>query len=230
MKLLEVKKSQLVSRSRSNPRFNRRLRSKVSNNTRDYQLIDMNKLFKKDILEVGLPVKGETDDYVVTISYEGVIATLKQYLKTEKLELRLVVKALVSNFNNKDVFINCNCPDFRYRMNFWSTVNRFNANNPEMRPSKITNPDDNLGSTCKHGQLILNNTGWALKVASVINNYIKFMKLRNRNLYDKIISPALYDEEPEEVVDKNQLSLFDDEPVEEQPTEKQPGEVEDEQV
>lgn len=230
MKLLEVKKSQLVSRSRSNPRFNRRLRSKVSNNTRDYQLIDMNKLFKKDILEVGLPVKGETDDYVVTISYEGVIATLKQYLKTEKLELRLVVKALVSNFNNKDVFINCGCPDFQYRFNFWSTVNRFNANNPEMRPSKITNPDDNLGSTCKHGQLILNNTGWALKVASVINNYIKFMKLRNRNLYDKIISPALYDVEPEEDINKNQLSIFDEEPVEEQPTKEQPGEVEDEQV
>ena len=213
MELLEVKKNQLVSRSRSNPRFNRRLRSKISSNTKDYQTIDMNKLFKKDILEVGLPVRGETDNYIVTISYEGVVSTLKQELKTQKLELRTIIKALITNLNRQDIYANCTCPDFSYRMNYWSTVHRFNANNPEMRPSKITNPDDNLGSMCKHGLLILNNTGWILKVASVINNYIKFIKVRNRDLYDKIIFPALYDVAPiEEPEIKNQTSLFDSEP------------------
>lgn len=218
--IIEATRSQLVSKSRNNKRFKKRLNSRISTNSNDYNKIDMNKLFKQDILEVVIPVHGETDDYLVIISFEGVLKNLKESLSNNnELNLRTIVRAITRAYSNEDIYIHCSCPDFKYRFNYWSTINRYNAMDPEMRPSDITNPDDNLGSCCKHCLLVLNRSAWILKVASVINNYIRYMKLRNRRLYDSIIYPALYDEdmeiEPDEPIE-NQISMFD--PPEEEET------------
>ena len=220
--IIEATRSQLVSKSRNNKRFKKRLNSRISTNSNDYNKIDMNKLFKQDILEVVIPVHGETDDYLVIISFEGVLKNLKESLSNNnQLNLRTIVRAITRAYSNEDIYIHCSCPDFKYRFNYWSTINRYNAMDPEMRPSDITNPDDNLGSCCKHCLLVLNRSAWILKVASVINNYIRYMKLRNRRLYDSIIYPALYDEdmeiEPDEPIE-NQISMFDP-PEEEETTE-----------
>lgn len=218
--IIEATRSQLVSKSRNNKRFKKRLNSRISTNSNDYNKIDMNKLFKQDILEVVIPVHGETDDYLVIISFEGVLKNLKESLSNNnQLNLRTIIRAITRAYSNEDIYIHCSCPDFKYRFNYWSTINRYNAMDPEMRPSDITNPDDNLGSCCKHCLLVLNRSAWILKVASVINNYIRYMKLRNRRLYDSIIYPALYDEdmeiEPDEPIE-NQISMFD--PPEEEET------------
>lgn len=220
--IIEATRSQLVSKSRNNKRFKKRLNSRISTNSNNYNKIDMNKLFKQDILEVVIPVHGETDDYLVIISFEGVLKNLKESLSNNnELNLRTIVRAITRAYSNEDIYIHCSCPDFKYRFNYWSTINRYNAMDPEMRPSDITNPDDNLGSCCKHCLLVLNRSAWILKVASVINNYIRYMKLRNRRLYDSIIYPALYDEdmeiEPDEPIE-NQISMFDP-PEEEETTE-----------
>lgn len=220
--IIEATRSQLVSKSRNNKRFKKRLNSRISTNSNDYNKIDMNKLFKQDILEVVIPVHGETDDYLVIISFEGVLKNLKESLSNNnELNLRTIIRAITRAYSNEDIYIHCSCPDFKYRFNYWSTINRYNAMDPEMRPSDITNPDDNLGSCCKHCLLVLNRSAWILKVASVINNYIRYMKLRNRRLYDSIIYPALYDEdmeiEPDEPIE-NQISMFDP-PEEEETTE-----------
>lgn len=232
--LLEVTRNQLVSKSRGNKRFKKRLNSRVSTNSNDYNKIDMNKLFKQDILEVVIPVHGETDDYLVIISFEGVLKNLKESLQEQELNLRTIVRAITRAYGHEDIYLHCSCPDFKYRFNYWSTVNRYNSTDPEMRPAEITNPDDDLGSCCKHCLLVLNRSAWILKVASVINNYIRYMKLRNRRLYDSIIYPALYDEntelEPDEPIE-NQISMFDppEEPeIEEEPVEEEKPDQEDE--
>ena len=99
-----------------------------------------------------------------------------------------------------------NCPDFHYRFGYWATRNKITSGEPENRPSNITNPRDDLGSGCKHILLVLNNNSWLMKVASVINNYIKYMEKHYRKLYSDIIYPAIFDRKYEEPV---QLS-FDD--------------------
>ena len=99
-----------------------------------------------------------------------------------------------------------NCPDFRYRFAYYCTKNQVNSGTPETRPSNITNPDDSLGSACKHVLLILNNNSWIMRVASVINNYIQYMKKHYQKLYADIIYPAIYGKKYEEPV---QLSLDD---------------------
>ena len=409
--LNEDSRNKLLNKSKSSvkgkQRFNRRQKSKVANNVRQYNSIDMNKLFKEDILTVNISVKGETDDYTVKISFGGFLDILKDLIQgdTKELNLRNITRALITGFNKDDVYIYCsclhpsteiklldgrvvdmptmkklfdsgetlyvystdekgdfkpglvekvwitkqtkdfikvtldngeeilttpdhlymlrdgsyqmaenlivgqslmsmyfsdksgyetvkfnstgkyhstynvvanelkstlieeasiraqeqqdkamkydeavsyfelnhkivkierlqleetpvydikvkdwhnfvvnsgivlhNCPDYHYRFGYWNTVKDLTSGEPEDRPSNITNPRDDLGSGCKHILLVLNNNSWLMKVASVINNYIKYMEKHYQKLYADIMFPAIFGRDYEEPV---QLSIDD---------------------
>lgn len=209
----EDSRNQLMAKNKSSSygglkRFKRRIKSKVGTSTRQYNKIDMNRLFKDGILTIGIEVHGETDDYVVRISFGGLFDILHDELKRNNgvLEFRNIVKALIIAFNKENVYIDCSCPDFRYRFKFWATKNDILSGSPETRPSDQTNPHDNLGSGCKHIMLVLSNTSWIIKVASVINNYIKYMEKHMQKLYADIIYPKVYGKKYEEPI---QTSTFD---------------------
>lgn len=93
-----------------------------------------------------------------------------------------------------------NCPDFFYRFSYWATRNQINSGEKQDIPSDETNPDDSLGSSCKHVLLVLNNTSWLNKVASVIFNYTNYMEKHYQKLYADIIYPAIYGKDYEEPV------------------------------
>lgn len=209
--LTEDKRQSLINKSKTSEkgkkRFDRRNKSKVANTVKSFNSIDMNKLFKEDILTVNIPVNGETDDYIVRITFGGFLEILRGHVSTDReLNFRDVARAAITGFNRDDVFIHCSCPDFKYRFNYYATRNSINSGTPETRPSKITNPDDSLGSACKHVLLVLNNTSWIIRVARVIVNYIKYMKMHYQKLYADIIHPAVYGSKYEEPV---QLSIDD---------------------
>ena len=352
-KILEDKRSQLIANGRNGKpektdgktRYEKRVKSRVSTSTSRYNKINMNELFKNNILTIDVDVRGETDDYTVTMSFGGFLDKLQEQLKrnNDTLDLRIIVRALVESFDREDVYIHCsclhpttkirlldgtsptveemlnrfnngeklyvystdingdfkpgevenvwitkyttdfirvtldndeeilttpdhlymlrngeyrqaqflesgislmpthkvvkiekvtlsetpvydisvkdyhnfvvdagvvlhNCPDWKYRMNFWSTVNKINSGAPENRPSKITNPVNDLGPGCKHVMLVLSNHNWLIKVASVINNYIKYFEKHRQREYADIIYPAVYGKKYEEPV---QLDVMD---------------------
>ena len=209
--LTEDKRQSLINKSKTSEkgkkRFDKRNKSKVANTVKSFNSIDMNKLFKEDILTVNIPVNGETDDYIVRITFGGFLEILRSHVSTDReLNFRDVARAAITGFNRDDVFIHCSCPDFKYRFNYYATRNSINSGTPETRPSKITNPDDSLGSACKHVLLVLNNTSWIIRVARVIVNYIKYMQVHYQKLYADIIHPAVYGTDYEEPV---QLSIDD---------------------
>lgn len=107
---------QYKDQSRGKNRFDRRRHSKISGAVKSYNQIDMNDFFKKDVLKVKIPVKGETDDYMVSIKLEGVCAEIAKNVKNNngKFEFRTVVQALTKVFNTGNVYVNCTCDDFRY--------------------------------------------------------------------------------------------------------------------
>ena len=215
-KILEDKRSQLIANGRNGKpektdgktRYEKRVKSRVSTSTSRYNKINMNELFKNNILTIDADVRGETDDYTVTMSFGGFLDKLQEQLKrnNDVLDLRIIVRALVESFDREDVYIHCSCPDWKYRMNFWSTVNKINSGAPENRPSKITNPVNDLGPGCKHVMLVLSNHNWLIKVASVINNYIKYFEKHRQREYADIIYPAVYGKKYEEPV---QLDVMD---------------------
>ena len=116
-----------------------------------------------------------------------------------------------SNFAVDAGVILHNCPDWQYRYAYYATKNNINSGDAETRASNITNPDDKLGSACKHVLLVLSNTSWILKVASTIYNYVNYMEKHYQKLYADIIYPAIYGKKYEEPV---QLDIFDDDNLE----------------
>lgn len=210
----EASRNDLMAKSRRSQkglqRYQRRVKSRVASSVREFNRIDMNQLFKDNIITIKVAVKGETDNYIVTISYGGVLDKLRQELSennSQDIDLRKIIRALITAFNNNDVYVKCDCPDFKFRFGYYATVNKFNEGEPQLIPSKQTNPDDKLGSACKHVLLVLSNISWLIKVASVIKNYIEYMKRNRQQQYANIIYPAIYGKKYEE---PTQLSIDDD--------------------
>lgn len=127
IKLNEDSRSQLLSKARQGAeykgdkskgknRYERRTKSKISNSVREYNQLDMNKFFKEDILDLYIKVHGETDDYMVGISFSGILELIREETtKNEDLQvdLRLILKMLKRAFNREDkVLVKCSCPDF----------------------------------------------------------------------------------------------------------------------
>ena len=188
-KLQEDSRSLLVSKSRTagpyknqmrgKNRFERKKHSQIAKTVKQYNKIDMNRLFKEDILEIAIPVTGETDSYTVHIRMDGVIAEVARNIKNNKnkLEFRTIVQSLTKVFNSANIFVKCSCPDYKYRFAHWNIVNRVSVDDTSKDPGPgkgIRNPKDDKGRGCKHVLLCLANGDWIMKVASVINNYIHY--------------------------------------------------------
>ena len=171
--LNEDTRSQLVSKSRrvgeykldksrGKNRFERKKFSKVASQVKAYNQIDMNNVFKKDMLEVKIPVTGETSNYHVIVRLNGVIAEVARNIKnnSNKLEYRTIIQALTKVFNTTNIYVKCDCPDFKYRFEHWSVVNNYGVTDSAHDPGPgrgIVNPNDDKGRGCKHVLLVLAN-------------------------------------------------------------------------
>lgn len=207
------------NRSKGKNRYERRLHSKVAKSVKEFNSINMNKLFKDDILDVNIRVQGETNEYLVTLKMSGILGNLQQQLEPDKpINFRQVARALIKSFNGEDVYIRCSCPDWKYRFGHWALKHSissyddvFNkggrivdASPGEQEDNLVrtqaprfdwTNKDDNKGAACKHVLLVLSNNSWLMKVGAVISNYIKYMEKNMPDLYAKIIYPAIFEKE-----------------------------------
>ena len=211
----EATRQELISKSKKGKptktygtsRYLRRTKSSINSSVKNYNQIDMNALFKGGILSFKVPINGETNTYEVELLFDHFLEELqKQTKKDNRCEYKTIAKAIMRSFNSDDTYISCSCPDWTYRFAYVSTKNRYNSGKPELRVADITNPDDSLGAGCKHSLLVLSNLNWAMKVASVINNYINYAKKHMEKAYADVIFPAVYGMPYKKAV---QLGLFD---------------------
>jgi hypothetical protein len=203
----KAKKYSKTNQSKGINRYERRLKSQLSASVKDYNIIDMDRFFKRDTLSFSVPVRGETDTYMVSLELQGILREIQRQLRTNKgkLEFKVVLSSLSAILNTGDVYTSCTCPDATYRQAYWQTRNNYKAGYKELRPSDDTNPKDELGAGCKHVMLVLANLSWMYKVASVINNYIKYSRDRLQKNYVDYIFPKVYGMRYDKAV---QLQLF----------------------
>lgn len=194
--LNEISRKNLVGKVKSDspPRYMRRLNYKT-NSDRQYKGIDLDKLLYNDILICQVNV----GDYMCTVAYTGVIKKLLEVLKMQpkpNVTLQSVIRAVTLAIDNSDIKVDCTCADFKYRYAYWATKYGYKYGKPETRPAKITNPNDKIGSMCKHLTALLANKKWLVKIATIVNDYIK-------NNYEKFLK--VYKLDPDEFM-VNQLS------------------------
>ena len=217
-KLDEATRNQLIAQSRNvrkykdtsrgTTRMERKKYSKVANAVKSYNEINMNDLWKSDILKVNIPVVGETDEYTVTIKLEGVVAELQKNIKNNqnKFEFRTVIQALTKVFNTSDVWVKCTCPDFKYRFAHHLIVNNMSVDDSSQDPGPgkgIANPNDDMGRGCKHVLACLANGSWMMKVASVISNYCHYLSEKKPDAFLKLVFPKLYGVPADEAAENN---------------------------
>ena len=186
--LLEVSRKNLVGKTKvgSPQRYNKRLRYSAMS----IPEIDEEQLLYHDMLVIYVQVGSYTD----IVAYKGVISKLIEIVKKDPMHRvirRFVVQALNQQVDLTDVYVNCSCPDFRYRYKYWATKFDYLWGEPEKIPAEITNPDDSIGATCKHLASILANKKWLVKAASVVNDFI-------HDNYEEFIQS--YNIDPEEFV------------------------------
>ena len=197
-----------IDQSRGKNRFERKKLSKIAKTVKQYNQIDMNKFFKDDILEVKIPVQGETDQYTVSVRLAGIVNEIAKNIKNNqnKFEYRTVIQAITKVFNTGNVYVKCNCDDYKYRFAHWNIVNNvsFDDSASDPGPGKgIRNPNDDKGRGCKHVLLVLANGSWIMQVSSVIKNYITYASTNLKKPFLKIIFPKLYGMTIEEASENN---------------------------
>ena len=147
--LQEKSRQELINKSKSGAeyskknqhrgknRWERRTYSQIANSVRDYNRIDMDAFFKGDILDFDINVNGETDNYVVQITFDGILSEIRREVQgnNNKLEFKCVLRALLKVFNSNDVYVSCTClhPDTKIKLLDGTTptvkemCDRFNA-------------------------------------------------------------------------------------------------------
>lgn len=157
--LLRQSKVADVTKSYGTTRYERRNKQHVYNLVANFNRIDFNALFKANLLSFIIPIHGETDDYNITVLFEGICDDIQREIKANqyKLEYKCVYRALIKAINNQDIYISCDCPDWKYRMQYWSTKDRYNAGQSQIVPARVTNPDNSKGAGCKHVLKVLSN-------------------------------------------------------------------------
>ena len=83
--LLEDSRNSLLQQSKrgkkerdGKTRYEKRLNVKMANSVNSYNNIDMDKLFKEDIINLHIPITGETAGYFVKISFGDFLERLRK--------------------------------------------------------------------------------------------------------------------------------------------------------
>lgn len=172
-KLSEATRNELISKSRADAksRYNGRLHYRPVT----FDGVNIRELFTNDDLVFTTNV----GDYVVTLAVKNVLDTLKSKVKSQgKCTYADVLKSVNECLDKDGLRINCTCADFTYRFKYWAYKGGYLYGDPGKAAEfpKKTNPNDSLGSMCKHIASVLTNKVWILKVSAAVNNYIRLNK------------------------------------------------------
>jgi len=197
-----------INQSRGKNRWDRKKYSKVANSVKNFNQINMDQFFKQDLLEINIPVQGETNAYTVTMKLNGVVAEIAKNIKnnSNKFEYRTVLQALTKIFNTTNVYISCSCPDFQFTYKHYSIINNWGTEDTASDPGPgkgIKNPNNDKGKGCKHCLLVLNNQSWLMKLTSTIYNYINYMSTNMPKPFQKLIFPKLYGIPYDDAIENN---------------------------
>ena len=147
-------------------------RSKSYDTTYRVSAVDFEDLLKKNLLTLWTQV----GDYICVVAFPGFLDKLKEVIQSQikpNVTLQTVLMALREAIDEKDLLVDCECFDFKFRFSYVATKHGYKYGKPETRPANIRNPKDNIGAFCKHLNSLLSNKRWLVKVASEVNKWIR---------------------------------------------------------
>lgn len=172
--LNEVTRWEIIRRSQkeSPPRFDK----KKFYRAKDLSNVDFRDLFEND----NFTWSSRVGDYIVTISFEGAFSILQWELKPwrgknrwKRINHMVLVNALTKALDREDLFVDCSCPDFKYRFAYWATQADCKYGVQQNKPPTVRNVKNNKGFVCKHILATLYGKRWVPAAARCWLDFIK---------------------------------------------------------
>lgn len=158
------------------------------------------RVIKTDIQDLDdkdrVTVTFEVGDYIDTISFNNILLNLREVVKKDPkhmVKFDWVIRACNRAIDQSDVFVNCQCADFKYRFAYVASKDSYKYGKKEMRPADIRNPNNDKGSFCKHLLSVLSNKNWMTKVATTVNDWLQMKdvyEIRELLHYDEANMPT----------------------------------------
>lgn len=195
--LEKTRRELLIKQKRESPARVKRSESYSVSNTQ----IDP-EAFLNDWLVISCNISGNSSNYNDVIAFKNVVNDLIEEAKKDSKHIvnsRLIQKSLKNSLDKNDIYIDCDCPDWIYRFEYWSTRDKFKWGKLQTSNGKgIRNPNNNIGSMCKHLYALLRSNTFMNHVSDKIMRVIManldiLVKRFNINLEEFVVNTARYD-------------------------------------
>ena len=146
-----------------------------------YKAKDFNNVDFKDLFENNnFTWSSRVGDYIVTLSFEGAFEILRWKAKSfngtnrwKRITHRMLVECLSEALDRRDLYIDCSCPDFKYRFAYWATKAGCKYGLQQNVAPKVRNVKNNKGYCCKHVLAVLFGKRW---VPAAAKTWLQFIQ------------------------------------------------------
>lgn len=158
--------------------------------------------FLSDWLVIKTTISGNSHSYTDYIAFKGVFSDLIELAKkdyTHTVNSKLIIKSIHSSLDKHDIYIDCDCADFKYRYAYFATQDKFKWGKLQnSNGEKIRNPNNDIGSMCKHLYALLRSNNFLNAISDkimriIIANLDILFKQYNINPDEFKVNHAAYD-------------------------------------
>ena len=173
--------------------------------------------FVNDWLVITTTISGNGSSYTDSIAFKNVVNDLVSLAKTDSshyVNSKLIIRSIKRSLDKQDIYISCNCPDFTFTYDYWSTKDKFKWGKLQNSNGQgIRNPNNDKGSMCKHLYALLRSNTFLDKISdkimrTIIANIDVLVKKFNINLEEFIVNSDRYDRLLKMNIDRTKSGKF----------------------
>ena len=162
-------------------------------------------------------ISGNSNTYTDSIAFKNVMTDLIDLAKIDSkhyVNSKLIIKSIKRSLDNNDIYVDCNCPDFNFRYAYHATQGQFKWGKLQnSNGKKIRNPNNDIGSMCKHLYALLRSNTFLDKISdkimrTIMANLDILVKRFDINLGEFIVNSERYDRLLKSTVGRTKTGQF----------------------
>lgn len=155
-----------------------------------------------DWLVITTNISGNSHTYTDSIAFKNVMTDLIEIAKVDSkhyVNSKLIIRSIKRSLDKQDIYISCDCDDFKFRYDYWATQGKFKWGKLQNSNGKgIRNPHNDMGCMCKHLYALLRSNNFLDKVSdkimrTIMANLDILVKKFKINLEEFIVNTERYD-------------------------------------
>lgn len=155
-----------------------------------------------DWLVITTNISGNSHTYTDSIAFKNVMTDLIELAKIDSkhyVNSKLIIRSIKRSLDKQDIYIACDCDDFKYRYDYHATQGKFKWGKLQNSNGQgIRNPNNDIGCMCKHLYALLRSNNFLDKVSdkimrTIMANLDVLVKQFKINLEEFVVNSERYD-------------------------------------